>query len=398
MWTQIISPLSISLRVIKLILPGIFSLLFLAPSLARSHDLPLETLRLPPGFQISVFAELTNPRQLAISDSGIVYAGSFRAGNLYGVIDADSDGTADKVVTIDRDLLLPTGVAVRNGDLYVGAVNKLLVYRNIDQTVEATPEPFVLYDELPEETTHGWKYLGFSPKGNLFFNVGAPCNVCEKENPWFATIMNLDLDRKPLQPEIFASGVRNTVGFTWHPDTDVLWFTDNGRDLLGNDTPSCELNRAPEAGLHFGFPYMHASTVIDPEFGAPTFPVEPPVVELGPHVAPLAIRFYTGTMFPEQYRGKIFIAEHGSWNRTPEAGHTGYNITMVNPETGATTILIDGWLQDNVAWGRPTDILEMPDGSLLIADDYGNVIYRLSYEAPWRPMKTLEAQDVTESP
>jgi len=382
MWTTIISPLDRSLRLIRLILPRVFSLLLLVPCFARSHDLPLEALRLPPGFQISVFAELTNPRQLALSESGIVYAGSFRAGNLYGVIDANSDGSADKVVTIDHDLTLPTGIAIQDGDLYVGAVNKLLVYQNIDQTFESSPEPFVLYDELPEEKHHGWKYLGFSPEDNLFFNIGAPCNVCEKENPWFATIMSLDLDREPLQPEIFASGVRNTAGFSWHPGTGELWFTDNGRDLLGDDTPSCELNRAPKAGLHFGFPYMHASSVIDPEFGAPAFPVEPPEVELGPHVAPLAMKFYTGTMFPERYRGKIFIAEHGSWNRTPEAGHTGYNITMVNPETGATTILIDGWLKNNVAWGRPTDILEMPDGSLLIADDHANVIYRLTYETP----------------
>jgi glucose/arabinose dehydrogenase len=382
MWTTIISPLGRSLRLIRLIVPRVFSLLFLVPCFARSHDLPLEALRLPPGFQISVFAELTNPRQLALSESGIVYAGSFRAGNHYGVIDANSDGSADKVVTIDHDLTLPTGIAIQDGDLYVGAVNKLLVYQNIDQTFESSPEPFVLYDELPEETHHGWKYLGFSPEDNLFFNVGAPCNVCEKENPWFATIMSLDLDREPLQPEIFTSGVRNTAGFSWHPGTGELWFTDNGRDLLGDDTPSCELNRAPKAGLHFGFPYMHASSVIDPEFGAPAFPVQPPVVELGPHVAPLAMKFYTGTMFPERYRGKIFIAEHGSWNRTPEAGHTGYNITMVNPETGATTILIDGWLKNNVAWGRPTDILEMPDGSLLIADDHANVIYRLTYETP----------------
>ena len=382
MWTTIISLLGRGLRLIRLILPHVFSLLLLVPCFARSQDLPLEALRLPPGFQISVFAELTNPRQLALSESGIVYAGSFRAGNLYGVIDANSDGSADKVVTIDHDLTLPTGIAIQDGDLYVGAVDKLLVYQNIDQTFESSPEPFVLYDELPEETHHGWKYLGFSPEDHLFFNVGAPCNVCEKENPWFATIMSLDLDREPLQPEIFASGVRNTAGFSWHPGTGELWFTDNGRDLLGDDTPSCELNRAPKAGLHFGFPYIHASSVIDPEFGAPVFPVEPPVVELGPHVAPLAMKFYTGTMFPERYRGEIFIAEHGSWNRTPEAGHTGYNITMVNPETGATTILIDGWLKNNVAWGRPTDILEMPDGSLLIADDHANVIYRLTYETP----------------
>jgi len=382
MWTTIISLLGRGLRLIRLILPHVFSLLLLVPCFARSQDLPLEALRLPPGFQISVFAELTNPRQLALSESGIVYAGSFRAGNLYGVIDANSDGSADKVVTIDHDLTLPTGIAIQDGDLYVGAVDKLLVYQNIDQTFESSPEPFVLYDELPEETHHGWKYLGFSPEDHLFFNVGAPCNVCEKQNPWFATIMSLDLDREPLKPEIFASGVRNTVGFSWHPGTGELWFTDNGRDLLGDDTPSCELNRAPKAGLHFGFPYIHASSVIDPEFGTPVFPVEPPVVELGPHVAPLAMKFYTGTMFPERYRGEIFIAEHGSWNRTPEAGHTGYNITMVNPETGATTILIDGWLKNNVAWGRPTDILEMPDGSLLIADDHANVIYRLTYETP----------------
>ena len=275
---------------------------------------------------------------------------------------------------------MPTGLALKDGDLYVAAVETLYVYRDIDNTFASDPEPEILYNDLPDETHHGWKYLGFGPDGDLYFNIGAPCNVCLEDNPWFSTIMRLDLDTSPLKPEIYAHGVRNTVGFTWHPETGDLWFTDNGRDWMGDEIPPCEVNRATEAGTHFGFPFIHGENVKDPEFWQPGFDSEPPVAELDAHVAPLGLKFYIGDMFPARYRGKMIVAEHGSWNRTPEAGHVGYRLTLVDPETGEWQTFIDGWLQDNVAWGRPADILEMPDGSLLIADDHGHAIYRLFYQ------------------
>ena len=382
MYALTISSLVVSLRGRTLLTALLFCLILLFAPFTKSLNLPLEKLKLPSGFQISIYAELQNPRQLAVSDYGIVYAGSLRAGNLYRLTDRDSNGVAESIQIIDNDLKLPTGVAFYNGDLYVGAVNEILVYKNIDHRFESKPEPIVLYDELPTETHHGWKYLGFSPNGRLYFNVGAPCNVCKPTNPWFATIMRISIDTPHLQPQIFAHGVRNSVGFDWHPETEEFWFTDNGRDLLGDHTPQCELNRAAKAGLHFGFPYLHGSDEIDPKFGAPHFPTESPVKELGPHTAPLGIKFYEGKMFPKKYRGKMLIAKHGSWNRTQEAGHTGYNISLFDPETGITSTLIEGWLQGNKAWGRPSDIAEMPDGSVLISDAHGNVIYRLTYDSP----------------
>lgn len=358
---------------------GSLLLLSMWANVVYAHDLPLQHLQMPKGFKVEVFAELTNPRQLARSDSGVIYAGSRRAGNLYAIVDANNDYQADEVIEVDNDLSLPTGIAFADGDLYVGAIENLFVYRDIDNNFRNSPKREVFYNQLPDKRHHGWKYLAFGPDDKLYFNIGAPCNVCLEENPWFSTIMSIDL--KDKSPEIYAHGVRNSVGFTWHPETDDLWFTDNGRDLMGDEIPPCEVNRASEPGLHFGFPHVHGNDVPDPEFAKPGFQFEKPVTELGAHTAPLGLKFYTGNMFPKAYRGKILVAEHGSWNRTPEAGHVGYRITMVDPETGEATTFIDGWLQDNVAWGRPVDILNLPDGSILISDDHGNVVYRVSYQS-----------------
>lgn len=349
----------------------------------NAHDLPLETLNVPDGFSIKVYAELLNPRQLALSPEGVVYAGSRRAGNLYAVIDRDGDQVAEEVITIDQDLIMPSGIALRDDDLYVAALDRILVYRGIAGRLASPPaEPEIVYDALPDKRHHGWKYLKFGPDGFLYFNIGAPCNVCLMENPWFASIMRLDLTATPIAPELYAAGIRNSVGFDWHPDSGELWFTDNGRDFLGDEVPPCELNRVKRQGEHFGFPFRHGRDVDEPEFGPPTMPVTAPVTELGAHVAPLGMAFYEGDTFPAAYRGKIFIAEHGSWNRSVEAGHVGYRITMVDPVSGEYSNFIDGWLQNNVGWGRPADILPMPDGSLLVADDTGNVIYRISYDHP----------------
>ena len=349
---------------------------------AKAHELPLDKLKVPEGFEVSVYAELSNPRQLALSDGGIVFAGSWQAGNVYAVIDTDQDNVADQVVTIDKGLTMPTGITLKGNDLYVAALNRILVYRNVVPLIEhgkTPPVAEVIYQGLPDKEHHGWKYLGFGPDGNLYFGVGAPCNVCEQDNPWFATIMTMDVTASNPSPKVYASGVRNSVGFTWHPESGDLWFTDNGRDLMGDEIPPCELNRAPVAGLHFGFPFVHGNAIDDPGFGPAKTATVKPEVSLGAHVAPLGLKFYQGDLFPDDYHGDILIAEHGSWNRTPEAGHVGYRITRVNPETGEYSVFIDGWLDDQVAWGRPADILEQKDGSMLISDDTGNVIYRVTY-------------------
>ena len=358
--------------------------IFFAPVAMQAHELPLEKLNLPPGFEISIYAEVINPRQLARSPSGVVYAGSRRAGNLYALVDADGDQQAEQVITLDTKLQYPSGITYRNGDLYVGAISEILVYRDIDEKLATPPEPEVLYDQLPTEQHHGWKYLGFGPDDQLYFNVGAPCNICLEENPWFASIMRMDLTQSPLAPEVYAHGVRNTVGFTWEPATGDLWFTDNGRDWMGDELPPCELNHAPRAGLHFGYPFIHGNAISDPEFGAGQSPADyvAPALELGAHVAPLGLIFYKGDMLPPSLHGAILIAEHGSWNRTPEAGHVGYRITTaIRDEQGTLSYatLIDGWLDGSTAWGRPADLLMLPDGSLLIADDLGNAVYRLTY-------------------
>jgi glucose/arabinose dehydrogenase len=356
--------------------------------IAFAHDLPMDRLNLPPGFRISVFAEVINPRQLAISPGGVVFSGSKRGGEVYAIMDDDRDGEADRVISIDRGLTQPTGIAFRDGDLYVGDINRLMVYRDVvkklEQNLIQDLKPVIITDRLPHKRHHGWKYLGFGPDNLLYFNIGAPCNICLSDNPWFASIMRVDIDKQPLDFQVFAQGVRNSVGFDWHPITNELWFTDNGRDRLGDTRPPDELNHAIEPGLHFGYPYFHGNGIPDPEFGRLSGADNhvKPARLLGAHVAPLGMIFYQGDMFPPEYKNAILIAEHGSWNRSLKAGHVGYRITVVREVAGhlAYEPFIDGWLQNNSGWGRPADLLAMPDGSVLISDDTGNVIYRLAYE------------------
>ena len=254
-------------------------------------------------------------------------------------------------------------------------------YDNIEATLENPPAPVVVNDKFPSDHAHGWKYIKFGPDGKLYVPVGMPCNVCNKEgeDERYGTIMRMEPDGSQL--EIFAKGVRNTVGFAWHPETGELWFTDNGRDWLGDDIPPDELNRAPRKGMHFGFPFCHGGDIPDPEFGRLRNCSEftPPEIKLGPHVAALGMTFYTGTMFPEEYRNQIFIAEHGSWNRKIPIG---YRVSLVRLENGKAVSyepFADGWLQGLAAWGRPVDVLVMPDGALLVSDDKNNAIYRISY-------------------
>ncbi|OGC94266.1 MAG: sorbosone dehydrogenase [candidate division Zixibacteria bacterium RBG_16_53_22] len=335
-------------------------------------------IKMPNGFKISVYADVPGARSLARSPSGVIFVGT-RGDRVYAVSDTNDDQIADRVYTIAGGLFMPNGVAFRDNALYVAEVNRILRFDDIASRPENPPELIVINDSYPSDRSHGWKFIAFGPDGKLYVPVGAPCNVCERDDPIYASITRLNSDGSGR--EVFASGIRNTVGFDWHPQTGELWFTDNGRDLLGDNMPPDELNRAPQAGLNFGFPYCHGGDIPDPQFGGerPCADFTPPEMKLGPHVAALGMRFYTGNMFPEEYRNQIFIAEHGSWNRSTPIG---YRITLVKLDSDRAVsyeTFADGWLVGGEAWGRPVDLLVMPDGSLLVSDDFGGKIYRITY-------------------
>jgi glucose/arabinose dehydrogenase len=346
-----------------------------------AQTLPLERIKLPPGFEISVFASgVKDARSLTLSPNGTVFVGSRSAGNVYAVVDRNGDGKADEVITLARGLNSPNGVAFRDGALYVAEISRVLRFDDIERRLTSSSQPAVVTDKFPKDGHHGWKFIRFGPDGMLYVPVGAPCNICQRDPDRYAVIMRLRPDGTHL--ETFARGVRNTVGFDWHPKTKELWFTDNGRDWLGDDSPPDELNRAPRPGLHFGFPYCHGASVADPEFGGKRQCSEfaAPAQSLGPHIAALGMRFYTGTMFPDAYRLQIFIAEHGSWNRTTPSG---YRVTLVRFDNDLAVSyepFAEGWLHDGRAWGRPVDVLVMPDGALLVSDDRADVIYRITYK------------------
>ena len=353
-----------------------------APPAPRAPRLDL--VKLPPGFRISVFAHpVMGARSLALSPDGTLFVGSTREGLVHAVLDRDRNGVADEVVRIASGLNWPNGVAVRDGALYVAEVHRVLRYDGIESALKAPPRPAVVDDTYPKDQHHGWKFIAFGPDGLLYVPVGAPCNVCLREDP-YATITRLKPDGTGR--EVFARGVRNTVGFDWHPVTKELWFTDNGRDMLGDDLPPDELNHAPSAGLHFGYPFCHAGDISDPEFGAqkPCADTRAPARKLGPHVAALGMRFYTGAMFPAEYRHQIFVAEHGSWNRSKKIGYRLSLVRLDGNRVSAYETFADGWLQGEEEWGRPVDVLVMPDGALLVSDDKANAIYRITYEAAAR--------------
>jgi len=341
----------------------------------------LATIDLPRGFSITLFADsVPHARSLVRSPGGVVFVGNREGDHVYALPDRDGDGRADSVYRIGSGLNTPNGVAFRDRALYVAEISRILRYDDIEDRLEDPPAPTVVNDSFPSDRWHGWKYIAFGPDGKLYVPVGAPCNVCERTDERYASIMRMNADGSSL--EVFAHGVRNTVGFDWHPTSGELWFTDNGRDYMGDDAPPDELNRAPELGLHFGFPYFHGGTLPDPEYAGDrsTDSYVHPVQNLGPHVAALGMCFYTGSMFPEQYRGRVFIAEHGSWNRSTPIG---YRLTMVSldgVQSGGYDIFADGWLEATAAWGRPVDIIQLPDGSLLVSDDKAGVVYRISYQ------------------
>jgi len=352
--------------------------LAVAPSFAQPSTLPLDSIKLPPGFSIELVARVENARQMALGEKGTLFVGS-QAGKVHAVR-FKANGPPE-VLTIASGLRLPVGVAFKDGALYVSAVDRILRLDDIESRFDSPPAPIVVSNKFPSDSHHGWKFIAFGPDGKLYVPVGAPCNICEPDPDRYANIMRMNRDGSSL--EVYARGVRNSVGFDWDPANGELWFTDNGRDWLGDDSPPDKLNRASKPGMNFGFPYCHGGTLPDPEYGhrRPCRDFTAPEQNLGPHVASLGMRFYTGKMFPPSYRNQIFIAEHGSWNR---ASKIGYRVTLVRLENGkpvAYEPFATGWLQGEKAWGRPVDVLVMPDGSLLVSDDYAGAIYRISYAA-----------------
>ncbi|NNL94564.1 MAG: sorbosone dehydrogenase family protein [Xanthomonadales bacterium] len=350
-----------------------------APACAENID----QITLPEGFSIEPYAQdVTGARQMVLGDDGTLFVGSRSPGKVYAVLDDDGDQRADRVLLVVGGMEMPSGLAFRDGTLYIADINKIYRLDNIESRLENPPEPVLIRSDLPLGH-HNWKYLRFGPDGWLYLAVGVPCNVCLQEG--YGQIRRVNLETGEM--EVFAKGVRNSVGLAFHPGSGELWFTDNGRDRMGDDIPSCELNHAPRPGMHFGFPFCHAGDVPDPQFGQARdcAEFEPPAVKLGPHVAPLGLTFYTGDMFPPEYRNQLFIAEHGSWNRSSKIG---YRVKLVTfGESGLATgqrVFAEGWLQGERNWGRPVDVFQMPDGALLVSDDQGGKIFRISYTAAER--------------
>ena len=357
-------------------------------AIINSND--ISKLNLPNGFEISIYAnDLQSPRQITETDKGYIVVGSKNGDKIFALFDEDEDGFAENRTLIMSGLQNPTGVVYHRGDLYFAEIENVWVIKDIDTLLVAKRDPSkyaeIYLDNLPSETWHGFRHIRFGPDDNLYIPIGVPCNVCiepQTIDTRFAAIHKYE-DNKLI---MVADGVRNSVGIDWHPVTNKLYFSDNGRDWLGDDSPSCELNVVNEEGSFYGFPYKHAKNVIDPQFGQLIPSLErdfvDPIAELGPHVAPLGIEFYDGDKFPKDYHRNLFIALHGSWNKYN--GKSGYKVVMIRLDKDGNYIsqedFITGWLENENAWGRPVQPFVMSDGSMLISDDKYDVIYRVTYK------------------
>ena len=366
--------------------PAVFTAALAACAIASAAP-QLDALRLPDGFRVELLTDtVPNARQMTLGRSGdgkgIVYVGSAGAGKVYAVeYGASGRGT---VRTIAAGLQLPTGVAYRDGALFVGALARVLRFDAIDDKLASPPAPVLVSDRLPSDMHHGRRFIAFGPDGKLYVSIGAPCNICLADER-HGVIERMNVDGSAI--ETVARGVRNSVGFDWSPVDRTLWFTDNGRDMLGDDLPADELDRVTRTGEHFGFPFCHQGDSADPEFGAqrPCGEFTAPAAKLGAHVAALGMRFYEGTQFPAAYRGNIFIAEHGSWNRSRKSGYQVVRVVVDGQgRAAAPEPFLQGFLQVDgngreAVWGRPADVLPLPDGSLLVSDDLAGAIYRVRY-------------------
>jgi glucose/arabinose dehydrogenase len=349
-----------------------------APPVPVAAD-KLPKLKAPAGFKVEVYQSgILDARGLRRSDKGTVFVSSlFVAGKVYAITEK---GGKREVKTVLTGLELPSGIALHKGALYVATPKKIMRYDNIEDNLDKAPEPVVIYDKLPGEIPHGWKYLRFGPDNKLYVPVGTPCNICTVDQEKYDQIFRINADGSGR--EIVARGVRNTVGFDFHPKTKELWFTDNQRDWLSEDFPLDELNRLKNPGKdHFGYPYCHSGTMADPEFGWGKSCADfvKPAALLGPHAAPLGMTFYTGKAFPTKYRGAIFIARHGPWNRTKKDADVAVAYLDGNSRVTRVEPFLTGFVKDNQYEGRPVDLLTLPDGSMLVSDDHAGAIYRVSY-------------------
>ncbi len=345
----------------------------------------LDQIRLPKGFEIDIFAEnIPGARSLAISPAGILFVSAPNSGKVYALIDKNQDGKIEKTVVLATRLNAPNGLAFFEGDLYVAEIDRILRFKSVEKNIGADLSVSVIFSKLPNDRHHGYRVIGIGPDKKLYVGIGAPCNVCLIDRKNFGVIKRLNLDGTEV--ETFAYGVRNTVGFDWDPITGELWFNDHGRDWLGDDLPSDELNHAPVANLDFGFPYCHQGDLPDPEFGSERGceGFVAPQLNHGAHVAPDGLIFYTGKQFPSHYENSIFVAQHGSWNRKEK---NGYRVTVISRDSDGelkSEVFADGWEKNNTVYGRPVDLIVSPSGDLLLSDDQSGVIYRIFYGLPDR--------------
>jgi glucose/arabinose dehydrogenase len=341
-------------------------------------EIPLDKIKLPKGFEISLWAEgVPNARSIAVGKNGTVFAGTRFVGNVYAIVDK---GGKREVKIIAKGLHRPNGVAYKNGALYVAELSRIIRFDDIEDRLDNPPQPVVVFDALPKDEPHGWKFMRLGPDGWLYFQIGAPGNIVMPPYT-HAQIARVNPDSGVL--ETVAAGIRNSVGMDFHPVTKQLWFTNNARDWVNDDLPNDTLHHVTRKGMNFGYPFCHQGDLLDPEFGKGRSCKEfdSPVLKLGPHVAALGMRFYTGSMFPAEYKNNIFIAEHGSWNRSKK---TGYNLSRVvlddSGKVKKLEVFAEGWLQGETFWGRLADVQVMPDGALLVSDDVAGAIYRIAYK------------------
>ena len=347
-----------------------------SPKKVDYEKVPLDKINLPKGFKVEIYTDgIKRARSLALSKEGTLYVGTMHEkGEVMAV-------KGDKKYKLSSRWKMPNGVALKNGDLYVAEVSRIHKFEDIENNLE-NPKSEVIYDKYPTETHHGWKFISFGPDGKLYVPVGAPCNICLKEDKVFASITRMNDDGSNM--EVVQHGIRNTVGFTWHPDSKDLWFTDNGRDWWGDDIPGCEVNRASKDGMHFGYPFCHQGNLAENDEKIPSRKCSeftPPSQILNAHVAPLGIEFIPSGNFPKAYEKQILITEHGSWNRSKKQGYRLALLKLEGDKVVSYETFADGWLDssNDSVWGRPVDLEFMPDGSLLVSDDMADVVYRIYY-------------------
>ena len=364
--------------ILRLTLALIASLAFTAVFASPATDAVLANIKTAPGFKLELYADnVPGARSMALGQNGTLFVGT-RKEVVYAISGKPGSGEAPTVRVIAEKLNMPNGVAFRDGALYVAEIHRILRFDGIEDSLERIEPPKVVRDDFPKDRHHGWKYIAFGPDGKLYVPIGAPCNVCNE--PKYAVITRMNADG--TGHEVFARGVRNTVGFTWHPVTGQLWFTDNGRDYMGDAAPPCELNVAPRAGLDFGFPYCYGKDVKDPEFGrlGECAKSTAPIHSFPAHTAPLGVKFYTGSMFPQVYKGQAFVAEHGSWNRSTKVGYRISRVKLDGNQVIDYQPFVVGFKKGEETLGRPVDLLNLEDGSMLISDDAAGAIYRLTYQ------------------